>query len=319
MSCSLLIGPDDWSKNQYIQKMKEKVLNTPNDLINYYEAKDKAVSIEQLQDVINTLPFFSDYKLVYLKDTGYFKSGKKDESEKFRQLLTQLPDYLILLIDEKEVDKKLKLYKELKANHTILEFQYMEEDKIVKLLKEKSKEDGVLIDQAVLHYFVQHMSEDMYVILGEWQKLVHYADKQPITKALIDQICVFPLETRVFELIKKIISHQNDSALKMYHDMVQSKESPFGILALVARQFRTMYQIKYLMLQGYDAKQIASQVKMPYFAVRDIMSQVSHYSFKQIETLIHHALETDKSIKTGKIEMIQGVELFIIEALTIHQ
>lgn len=319
MPCSLLLGPDEWSKNQYLQQVKKEVLNTPDDLINYYEAKDKAISIEQLQDVINTLPFFSEHKLVYLKDTGYFKSGKKEESEKFRQLIAQLPEYLILLIDEKEVDKKLKLYKEFKTNYTILEFQYLGEDKIVKLLEEKSKEDQVIIDQSTLHYFVQHMSEDIYAILGEWQKLVHYVDKEPITKELIDEVCVFPLETRVFELIKNISSHQNDRALKIYHDMVQSKESPFGILALVARQFRTMYQIKYLMMQGHHAKQIASQIKMPYFAVRDLIEQVSYYSFKQIETLISRALETDKLIKTGKMDMIQGVELLIIEALTIHK
>lgn len=318
MPCSLLIGQDDWSKNQYIKKVKNEVLGSTTNLMNYYEAKDKGVFIEQLQDVVDTLPLFAERKLIYIKDTGYFKTGKKDESEKFRLLLTNLPDYIVMLIDEKEVDKKLKVYKEIKENHKIIEFNYIGEEQVVKWLEAKSKESGVKVDKMTLVYFVQHMPEDMHMILEEWQKIINYAEDQPITKDIIDKICVFPLETRVFELIKKIANHQNDEALKIYQDMVQSKESPFVILTLIARQFRIMYQIKYLGIQGYDARNIASQMKMPFFAVREAIEQVRHYSFKQIETLMNRALETDRSIKTGQMELTQGVELLIIEALTIN-
>ena len=70
--CFLLLGQDHWAKSQYIQKVKQEVLTSAQDIMNYYEAQEKDVQVDKLKDVIETLPFFAEYKLVYLKDTGYF-------------------------------------------------------------------------------------------------------------------------------------------------------------------------------------------------------------------------------------------------------
>ncbi|MBE6022816.1 MAG: DNA polymerase III subunit delta [Cellulosilyticum sp.] len=317
--CFLLLGQDDWTKNQYIQNKKREILTTPNDIMNYYEAKEKEVLAGQIKDVMETVPFFAEYKLIYLKDTGYFKPGRKEESEKFEAVLVNIPDYIVLLIDEKEVDKRSKLYKMIKADHEIIEFDYPGEDAVVKMLQEKSKVDGVIVDAATLYYLVRNMPEDINYILGEWQKLIHYVEDKKITKGAIDAVCVFSLETRVFELVKKIAGGKSDEALQIYSRMIQSKESPIGILVLIARQFRIMYQVKYLKAKGQDMKQIASQTKMPYFAVKEILDQVSQYSFDSLEALIEASLETDRMLKMGKMEATQCVELLIMRALTEKQ
>lgn len=314
--CFLLVGQDHWSKSQYIRKIRNEVLGSAEDIMNYYEAKEKEVLVDSISDVIETLPFFAEYKLVYLKDTGYFKPGRKEESEKFEKLLENLPEYIVLLIDEREVDKRGKLYKSIKANYEIIEFDFPGEDAVVKMLQEKSKTDQISVDQATLYYLVRNMPEDVEYILGEWQKLIHYVEDHQITKQAIDAVCVFSLETRVFELVKKIAGGKSDEALQIYGRMLQSKESPIGILVLIARQFRVMYQVKYLKAKGQDMKQIAAQTKMPYFAIKELMDQVSQYSFSGLESLMQACLETDRMLKTGKMEAGKCVELLIMQALT---
>lgn len=317
--CFLLVGQDHWSKSQYIRKVRNEVLGSSEDIMNYYEAKEKDVIVDSLSDVIETLPFFAEYKLVYLKDTGYFKAGRKEESEKFEALLEDLPDYIVLLIDEREVDKRGKLYKTIKAKYEVIEFDYPGEDTVISMLQERSREDGVTVEQATLYYLVRNMPEDVEYILGEWQKLIHYVEDKKITRQAIDAVCVFSLETRVFELVKKIASGKSNEALQIYSRMLQSKESPIGILVLIARQFRVMYQVKYLKAKGHDNKQIAAQTKMPYFAVKEVVEQVSHYSFSGLEALITACLETDRMLKTGKMEAGKCVELLIMQALTKNQ
>ena len=313
--CFLLLGQDHWTKNQYIQKVKEEVLASPADLMNYYEAKEKEVVVDQVKDVMETLPFFAEYKLIYLKDTGFFKPGRKEESEKFEALLKNIPEYVVLLMDEREVDKRNKLYKRVKAEYEIIEFDYPGEEAVVKLLQEKSKSEAVKVDSATLYYLVRNMPEDIEYIFGEWQKLISYVGQGTITKETIDAVCVFSLETRVFELVKRIASGKSDEALQIYSRMLQSKESPIGILVLIGRQFRVMYQVKYLKAKGQDMKQIAAQTKMPYFAVKEILEQVRGYSFSGLEALMEACLETDRMIKTGKMEVGQCVELLIMRAL----
>lgn len=313
--CFLLLGEDQWSKNQYIQKAKKQILPSGNEMMNYYEAKEKDVLVDTLKDTIETLPFFSEKKLIYLKDTGYFKAGRKEESEKFEALLHNLPEYVVLLIDEREADKRGRLYKTIKAQHQIIEFNYPGEETIVKLLVQSAKEEGAQVDQATLYYFVRNMPEDVDYILGEWHKLLNFVEDGKITREAIDSICVFSLETRVFELVRKIASGKSNEALEIYSRMLQSKESPIGILVLTARQFRVMYQVKYLKARGQDAKQIATQTKMPYFAVKEVLEQVNHYNFNELEALLEACLETDRLLKTGKMEPGKCVEVLIMRAL----
>ena len=313
--CFLLLGEDHWSKNQYIEKIKNQILVTGNEMMNYYEAKEKEVMIDNLKDVIETLPFFSEKKLVYLKDTGYFKAGRKEESEKFDAMLQNLPEYITLLIDEREVDKRSRLYKTVKTQYQIMEFNFVGEEAVINLLLQSAKKEALQVEQATLYYFVRNMPEDMDYILSEWNKLLNFIEDRKITRQAIDSTCVFSLETRVFELVKKIASGKSDEALEIYSRMLQSKESPIGILVLTARQFRVMYQVKYLKARGQDVKQIATQIKMPYFAIKELLEEVNHYSFNELETLLEACLETDRLLKTGKMEPGRCVEVLIMRAL----
>ncbi len=313
--CYLLLGEDSWSKGHYIHKVKQEVLINGNEIMNFFEAQDKEVIVSQVQDAIDTLPFFAEQKLILLRETGLFKSGKKDETEKFEKLIETLPDYIILLIDEKEVDKRSKLYKLIKGKGEIIDFEFPGEEVIYHYIKDQSEKKKVVISEKNLRYFIQRMPQDMNYILGEWSKLLSYAEELQITKEIIDEICVFSLETRVFELVKKIVNHQDSEALEIYSRMIQSKESPIGILVLIARQFRIMYQVKYLLTNRVSLKEIAVQVKLPFFVVKEMCDQVACYQFKQLEDILEACLHADEDIKTGRLESSMCVELLILTCL----
>ncbi|WP_410496867.1 DNA polymerase III subunit delta [Cellulosilyticum sp. ST5] len=313
--CYLLLGEDSWSKGQYIEKVKKEVLASGNEMMNFYEAQDKEVIVSQVQDAVDTLPFFAEQKLILLKETGLFKTGKKEETEKFETLVAHIPDYVVLLIDEKEVDKRNKLYKTMKAKAQIVEFHFPGEEAVYQFLKNACKEKRLSSDEMTLRYFIQKMPEDMAYLLGEWEKLISYVQDGVITKEAINEICIFSLETRVFEMVKKIVNHEGNEALEIYSRMIQSKESPIGILVLIARQFRMMYQVKYLLANRSPLKEISAETKLPFFVVKEMSEQVQHYQFKQLEDILEACLNTDEAIKTGKMESSKCVEMLIMNCL----
>lgn len=49
--------------------------------------------------------------------------------------MAHIPDYVVLLIDEKEVDKRNKLYKTIKAKAQIVEFHFPGEEAVYQFLK----------------------------------------------------------------------------------------------------------------------------------------------------------------------------------------
>jgi DNA polymerase-3 subunit delta len=313
--CYLLEGEDDWSKNQFIYQIKNQFLTPDSQMMNYFEFKDKDVNLAKIMDIAETLPFFVDKKIIVIKDSGYFKAGKKEETEKLENYMKSIPDYIILIIDEKEVDKRSKLYKTVKAQYTVQVFDFPGEDVVFDMLQKQSKLQGLTIESAILRYFLRNMPDDIGYIMGEFEKLCSYAGQKPITKQAIEAVCVFSLEKRVFELVKKIANRNAEGAFGIYNTLIQGKESPIGILVLIARQYRVMLQVKYLLKSSSPLKDIAAKVKLPYFVLKEMTAQVSLYTFKELEEILQRCLETDKDIKSGKMDSVKRVEVFIMECL----
>lgn len=313
--CCLLVGEDDWTKGKYIQEIKTAYLTAGNEMMNYFEFKDKDITASKLADVSETLPFFAEKKVIYIKDTGFFKAGKKEETEAFEEYVKNFPDYVVLLIDEKEVDKRSKLYKTISTHYKVHVFDYPGEEAVYKMLQTQTAKLNVSIETSVLQHFIRNMPEDIAYIMAEFEKLSCYAGSGKVTKKMIETVCSFPLEKRVFELVKRIASKNAAGAFEIYHTLIQAKESPIGILVLIARQYRVMLQVKYLLKNNTPAKEIAAEVKLPFFALKELTEQVQKYTFKQLEEILTKCLETDKDIKSGKMDSTKRVEVLIMECL----
>ena len=313
--CYLLTGEDNWSKSQYINKVKINILGNNTDMMNLIELYDKEVNIDRIIEAVDTLPFFADKKLIILHETGLFKVGKKDETEKFEKIISSIPEYVIIIIDDKDIDKRNKLYKLVNKNHNIIEFTFPSELQIYEMLLEDLKSTVIDIKKEVVMYFIQNMPRDINYILSEWNKLISYAQNNQITKDIIEEVCVFSLEMRVFELVKKIVNGEITEALSIYYRMLQSKESPIGILVLVSRQYRMIYKVKYLIANGKSQRDISAKLKIPGFVTNEMIDKSKKYSFLQLEEILEECMGTDKNIKNGKMNQNEAVELLIIKCL----
>ncbi|MGL4344084.1 MAG: DNA polymerase III subunit delta, partial [Cellulosilyticaceae bacterium] len=170
-------------------------------------------------------------------------------------------------------------------------------------------------NKKVLQYFVMNMPMNVSYMIQELEKLKTYCGQQEVTKEIIDKICVFSLEQRVFNLLKEVGLKRVDHALEIYQKLIQSKESPILILVLIARQYRMMLQAKYLVKYNQSAKQIAGAIGMPYFAVNELLEQAKLYSFKQLENILALCLEQDIAIKTGQMDQVYSIEYLMMQCM----
>lgn len=54
----------------------------------------------------------------------------------------------------------------------------------------------------------------------------------------------------IFIMLDAIARKQRDKVLTLYYDLIELKESPFGILALLARQCNQLLQVKIWMISA---------------------------------------------------------------------
>ena len=91
-------------------------------------------------------------------------------------------------------------------------------------------------------------------------------------------MCVSSPELKVFEMIGAMGNKNTEKALEIYRNMILYNESPFGILAMITRHFRLMYQSSELIDMGENFASAAAKLGVRDFAVRDYCRQAKNFS-----------------------------------------
>ena len=103
----LIYGEEDYLKSQYKDKLVKALLN-PEDTMNYSRYEGAGVNVLEVLEIANTLPFFSDSRVIVLENSKWFEKYPKDLD---LEMLEALPDSTYIIFVESDVDKRGRLYK----------------------------------------------------------------------------------------------------------------------------------------------------------------------------------------------------------------
>lgn len=306
----LLYGDEAYLRVQYKNKLKEALV-APDDSMNYSYYQGKDVNVAEMIDLSETMPFLADKRVIILENTGFAKDGNDALAE---YILGGIADSTVIILAEQAVDKRTKLYKAIDKNGRCVSFDTQNDDTLKKWILGRLKKEGRQITGHTLDIFLETVGTDMYTISSELDKLIAYTmDRDVITEGDIKAVCCVRLQNRIFDMIGRIANKQGSEVVKMYHELLAMKESPFGILALIVRQFNQMLQIADLMESGLSSKAIASKVGLSPYIVGKYIPQVKKFTLKEMQDILKACAETDHNVKKGVMGAELGVELLIID------
>ena len=181
---------------------------------------------------------------------------------------------------------------------------------ITLLLKKDEKQMSI----STMNNFLYRCGSDMHTLKNELDKLISYVgDRKEITSYDLEQLTSSQTINQIFIMLDAIARKQRDKVLTLYYDLIELKESPFGILALLAIQCNKLLQVKNLDDLGKDNGKISKEIKIPAFAVGKLKDQSKMFSIEVLLNMVEACAKTDELIKTGKINDRVGVELILIQ------
>lgn len=305
----LLYGEEDYLRKQYRDKLKEALVS-PDDTMNYHYYEGKDINVGEIIDLAETLPFFADKRVIILENSGLCKSG----GDALADYLKQPAESVVIILVETQTDKRSRLFKVIKDQGRACEFIAQNEQTLKRWIASLAKQDGKKISESTAEFFLEKTGTDMANIRTEWEKLVCYAmDKEIIEPADIDAVCTQRVSNRIFDMVAAIAEKRQKEALDMYHDLLTLKEPPMGILALIARQFNLMLQVKELQQKGMGGRQIADKVGLAPFIVQKYERQASRFKMRELKEALSACVEADETVKSGRLNDVLSIELLIIE------
>lgn len=304
----LLYGEEDYLKKQYKDKLKEAI--TLGDTMNYGYFEGKGIDVNSLIEMSETMPFFADYRLVVVENSGFFKGA----NERMAEYVEKIPESTVMVFVESEVDKRGKLYKRVKEKGHECEMTVQTPAVLEKWILGILGREGKRITKETIDYFLSISGSDMTNIYGELEKLICYCmDKEAIDVADIKEITTEQISAKIFDMIDALGYKNQKRTLDIYYDLINTKEPPMRILFMLTRQFNIMLQVKELKEQGMGQKDIASRLSMQPFIVGKAMKQTGNFKGSTLRAAIHEAVDMEKNIKSGNMDEKMGVELLLIK------
>lgn len=304
----LLCGEEDYLRRLYRDKLLDG-LQVQQDSMNFARFSGKQATEDALIDLCETYPFFADKRVVLIEDSGLFK----EKNERLNAYFENLPDYLVLVFSEKEVDKRNKLYKTAAQYDRVIACSTPDEKALTNWILVELKKSRKSIKKSTLELFLSGAGTDLNFLSNELEKLIAYSgDRGEITAQDVRAVCSVQIENRIFDMISNAAAGRREKALQEYYDLLILKEAPMRILYLMERSFDQLLRIKQLSSAGADERQIAEQLKMHPYAVKKNRQLTHRYSMAELRQAVEDLVAAEEDVKTGMLPDKMSVELMLI-------
>ncbi|NLX63350.1 MAG: DNA polymerase III subunit delta [Clostridiaceae bacterium] len=335
----LFYGDEPFLIDYYVKALKDLVLEGDNEGLNL-SVFEENINIDDVIDACEMFPVFARRKLVIVKNSGLFYSKTKritDSSDKddtpeeddvkpltetrlknkvqdaLTEYIPDIPDTTCLIFIEKQVDKRLKPYKQVVSAGLALEFNRNKPAELVPWVIKGMKSLNKVIDYNAAQYLVAISEPDMYTLRNEIFKLADYAgDRKEITLDDVKIMAIPTIKSVIFDLLDAVAKKDIPHALNILNEIIALKEPEQKILAMLSKQMGEMLKLKLLMEDGATQGQIAQyfQGKHPY-ALKIMTQQAAGMSVEFLRHMLGKCMEAEENYKKGLIEPKLALELLL--------
>ncbi len=305
----LLCGEEAYLRRQYKDRLK-KALIGDGDLMNLHCFEGKGINPGEVIDLAQTMPFLAERRVLVIENSGFFKRG----GDALADYLKEPAQTAFFVFAEPEVDKRSRLYKTVVSKGRVIECRTPDDAVLKRWILELFAKDGKRITQRDLAFFLEKTGTDMGNIRSEVEKLVCYClERDVVTAQDIGEVCVRQINSRIFDMVDAVADKRQRRAMELYYDLLTLKEPPMRILFLIARQFNLLLQVKELKNKGYDARTIGTKVGLAGFIAGKYVTQAAKFKEAELKRALQDCVETEESVKTGRMNDIMSVELLIVK------
>ena len=281
----------------------------------------------ELQGLVNgfeTVPFFSDKRLVVVKNAEWLGSQTKgalsedDEMVLLKYFENPSPTSVVVFVCD-SVDKRKKLGKALQKHSCFLELAKLDREGLKRLLSEQFKQTQTAIDSEALEYLMfalgyleKDSSKDLYTVIHQVEQLIAFSRGEKIGKAQIDKIIEKPLDTNIFAFLDAVSDGKVAEAVRIKEQLLSDGLNDIQINSMLFKQIRNLYKTTLLLKKGYSPNQVAEQLGVHPFSAKKYVSQCRSFKPEYLEKTIIQMAELDYRMKTGRITFNEALDLMSV-------
>lgn len=319
----LFYGEEDYIKDTYINLIKDTVLSDDITGMNFTRF-DELPTVDEMLEAVESAPFMCDKKVVMFNSVGIMASSlKKDLKNAFTDVLSDIPDYTVIIVKEHESDKKAFSKPVLTAFEkagSVVESNYLSASDMLSFANKEFGKYKKKITREDLEYLLYLCDSSINSVLREVEKLAMYnKESEIVTRKEIDLLVKKSIEDRVFSLSDAIINKNTKMAFEILEELklLKNQHPANMIFALVCDHIVGMY------VAAVNSKErVPNDVTLRMldykpnraFLINKYVKQASGKSRAKVKELIHLCSELDFKIKNSLVDPYYAIEQLIVKA-----
>lgn len=304
----LIYGTDKALINKEIDKIINNLKIDENNIIKF----NNDFTILNLIEEASTISLFSNKKILIIEGLNIFTSEEKLENiELLEDLLTKINDDVnfIFYLNLEKVDTRRKIYKIILNKGKIIEIK-KDYNNLFNYVNNYL--EGYKISNNDLNYFLSIVGTNIDNITNELDKLMTYKIKEKeIKKEDIELLVSVINEEEVFALTDSVIKGDAKKSLELYHKFIDQNYEISHLIALLASQFRLLYQVKRFKKYNLSNDEMAKILDAHPYRVKLALQNSYNHSLVELENYLIKLANLDKNIKLGNVNK-SYLELFLI-------
>lgn len=319
----LISGPEMYFFDETEKRLKDAMPDAAASELTMFDLDETPV--EAVIEEADTFPFFCDRKLIVAKNASFLKAADKGK-EKVEHDLDRLMDWLahppesavvLFLAPYEKLDARKKVVKAFRKHAVCLEAEPLKSHDVETWIKQEVSRLGSSIADSAVRTLIETAGEDLVRLRSELEKLALYAGEgKDIGEDTVGLLVAKTPEDDAFKLLDAYMQGDSSRALQIYRDLLQNKEEPIRLNALLANQVRLMIQVNALKKKGYQQHQIAKQLKVHPYRVKLILENRKLADDTRLLGTLSRLADADLRLKTVSGNRERVLELVLMQKVS---
>lgn len=318
----LLVGEESYFVDETIKRLKAALSQEEEAEVITFDLNEQKV--DYVIDEADTIPFFTERKLIIAKNASFLKATEKGK-EKIEHDVKRLENWLayptdtavtVFIAPYEKLDDRKKVTKLMKEKCVVLLAETPQNRDLNVWVQSEASKHGKAITEDATNKLVEMVGANMLQLQMELEKMALYlGEEHEISIALVEDLVAKTLEHDAFKMLNAYLIHNQQEALRIYHDLLRQKEEPIKLVGLLASNIRTMINVFYLQKKGYHQQQIAKQLKLHPYRVQMIANQKNRPEDQRLLQALYSLADVDLQLKTTGGNRERHLELFLLKKL----
>lgn len=261
----------------------------------------------------NYVDLFNEKKLIIVSNFSFKKVKDAYEKELLRYIDNMNDNVIILKCIDESLDERKNITKKLREKCKVEEIKKMDYQELHEYITNMFVSNNKKITYNQVKEILNRCEYNDDLAINETEKLLLYKlGEDVITDDDIDKVVSKSSEKEIFTLSDAVMKKNLKQIFNSYNILIRSGIEPVVLIDNLARQFRTLYQVK-ILCKTMDEKEISRKLGLNPYVVKKAHENVNNYEEEELINNLYELSNLDIDIKVKGLDKYKVLENFFLK------